>query len=69
MKHLRHHLGNEIYPCDLCPLRFSFHRDLRAHFSSHKDDDEETKASNLKAREESEKALYAKLGLTVMQNS
>lgn len=63
VKHLRKHLGDKVYMCELCPLRFSLVRDLRIHFASHKDDDEETRTRNLEARTEAEKNLIIKHGL------
>lgn len=49
IKHLRCHLGENVYQCELCPLRFPNVKILREHFSTHKNDDEETRARNLSA--------------------
>lgn len=46
-KHLRVHLGDNVYQCVLCPLRCPTVKSVREHFSTHKNDDEETKARNL----------------------
>lgn len=47
IKHLRSHLGENVYQCEMCPLRFKTVKILRIHFSTHKNDDEETKARNI----------------------
>lgn len=62
-KHLKQHLGENIFQCELCPQRFPFVRDLRVHFATHKDDDDETRARNLEAREVEERNLQTKLGV------
>lgn len=49
MKHLRLHLGENIYQCELCPHKLKTVKLLRSHFATHKNDDEETKARNLAA--------------------
>ena len=46
-KHLRNHLGDNVYQCELCPLRFPTVKIVREHYSTHKNDDEETKTRNL----------------------
>ena len=61
IKHLRLHLGENVYQCELCPLKFKTVKILRTHFSSHKNDDEETKARNLAALNEMEmKGMFVK---------
>ncbi|KAI8122868.1 Zinc finger protein 850 [Lucilia cuprina] len=67
IKHLRQHLGDNVYMCELCPLRFPLARDLRAHFASHKDDDDETRARNLKARKQQEMANKNKVKMKTPQ--
>ncbi|XP_037808244.1 zinc finger protein 107-like [Lucilia sericata] len=63
VKHLKQHLGENVYQCELCPLRFPLSRDLQAHFATHNDEDEETRARNIKAREEEQRKLDIKLGI------
>lgn len=60
VKHLRQHLGDNVYQCELCPQRFPLLKSLRAHFANHKDDDDETRSSNLEARKEEERNLQIK---------
>uniref|UniRef100_A0A1I8M9U5 Zinc-finger double domain protein n=1 Tax=Musca domestica TaxID=7370 RepID=A0A1I8M9U5_MUSDO len=48
--HMRIHVGKNIHLCELCPLRFPLVRELRVHFATHKNDDEETRTKNLEAR-------------------
>ncbi|XP_037808233.1 zinc finger protein 33B-like [Lucilia sericata] len=69
IKHLRQHLGDNVYQCELCPLRFPLVRDLRAHFVIHKDEDEETRARNLAARQEEQRKLEIKLGVAKIENA
>ncbi|KAM7347381.1 uncharacterized protein ACRADG_006953 [Cochliomyia hominivorax] len=64
VKHLRNHIGDDnVYQCELCPLRFPLARKLRAHLFTHNDEDEETRARNLKARLEEEQKLQIKMGI------
>lgn len=55
------HLGENVYQCELCPLRLPTVRTLREHFASHKSDDSETKERNLAALKALEmKGIFAK---------
>lgn len=61
IKHLRIHIGDNVYRCELCPQAFRLLCELRAHFASHKDDDEETKLRNLEALKVEEQRIQAKI--------
>uniref|UniRef100_A0A1I8PH00 Protein krueppel n=1 Tax=Stomoxys calcitrans TaxID=35570 RepID=A0A1I8PH00_STOCA len=64
VKHMKQHLGENIYLCELCPMRFPLVRDMRVHFATHKDDDAQTRARNLEAREMEERKIKLKFGLS-----
>lgn len=49
MKHLKTHLGDNVYQCELCPQKLPTVKLLRSHFATHKNDDKVTKARNLAA--------------------
>ena len=57
MKHLRSHIGDNVYQCELCPQAFPMVKDLRQHFTHHINDTEEEKRQNLEALKEKESQL------------
>ena len=64
IKHLRSHIGDCVYQCQMCPQAFRMAKELREHFAQHKNDDEETKLRNLKALKEQDALLRVNLPKT-----
>ncbi|XP_067635454.1 uncharacterized protein [Eurosta solidaginis] len=63
IQHLRTHLGENVYRCEFCPLGFPLAAELRLHFTTHKNDDPETRERNMKALKEEEAKLKWKLSI------
>ncbi|XP_067635468.1 zinc finger protein 91-like [Eurosta solidaginis] len=57
LRHLRIHLGDNVYRCRFCPQAFSSHTKRRIHLATHKNEDPETREQNIKALREQEAKL------------